>query len=86
MPGFAVLTMGESWHNNHHAFPDSARLGLGRHEWDLGWLVLGALRRMGLIWDVATPETLPPRPERVELAPSTAAKESRVESTSRRAR
>lgn len=69
VPGFALLTMGESWHNNHHAFPDSARLGLGRREWDPGWLVLRVLRRLGLIWEVATPETLPARPERVAFAP-----------------
>lgn len=68
VPGFALLTMGESWHNNHHAFPESARLGLERGEWDAGWFVLGILRRAGLVWDVQTPETLPERKERVELA------------------
>jgi len=28
IPGIGLLTMGEGWHNNHHAFPGSARLGL----------------------------------------------------------
>ena len=65
--GFALLTMGESWHNNHHAYPESARLGLKRGEWDLGWLVLRALERVGLAWNLATPETLPLRPDRVAL-------------------
>jgi stearoyl-CoA desaturase (delta-9 desaturase) len=66
-PGFALLTMGESWHNNHHAFPESARLGLGRGEWDVGWWVLRGLARVGLVTKVATPETLPARPERTPL-------------------
>ena len=28
LPGFGLLTLGECWHNNHHAFPESARIGL----------------------------------------------------------
>ncbi|HUQ09160.1 MAG TPA: acyl-CoA desaturase, partial [Steroidobacteraceae bacterium] len=45
----SLLTMGESWHNNHHAFPGSARLGLHEGEWDPGWWVLCALARVGLV-------------------------------------
>lgn len=33
----SLLTMGESWHNNHHAYPGSAKLGLYPGEWDPGW-------------------------------------------------
>lgn len=69
--GLALLTMGENWHNNHHAYPESARLGVRPGEWDPGWLVLGLLRRVGLVWSVQTPETLPARTERIELAPGT---------------
>jgi fatty-acid desaturase len=69
VPGFALLTMGESWHNNHHAYPESARLGLKPGEWDPGWFVLRLLARAGLVWNVATPETLPPRKERIAIAP-----------------
>ena len=65
--GFALLTMGESWHNNHHAYPESARLGLKSNEWDFGWWVLRLLQRIGLVWNVATPETLPARRERITL-------------------
>lgn len=68
--GFALLTMGENWHNNHHAYPDSARLGLKPGEWDLGWLVLRGFERAGLAWNLATPEKLPARAERVELPPA----------------
>lgn len=65
--GFALLTMGESWHNNHHAYPESARLGLTADQWDLGWLVLQGLGRCGLVWNIATPKTLPERKERIEM-------------------
>ena len=37
---FGFVTMGEAWHNNHHAFPSSARLGLHAGETDPGWWVL----------------------------------------------
>jgi stearoyl-CoA desaturase (delta-9 desaturase) len=65
--GFSLLTMGENWHNNHHAFPESSRLGLKRGEWDPGWLALKIFARCGWVWNLATPETLPPRAERVEI-------------------
>jgi stearoyl-CoA desaturase (delta-9 desaturase) len=44
----AVLTFGEGWHNNHHAFPRSARHGLRRTEVDLSWAVIRALERLRL--------------------------------------
>jgi stearoyl-CoA desaturase (Delta-9 desaturase) len=48
----ALLTMGESWHNNHHAFPTSARHGLRRWELDGSGAVIWALEKLGLAWDV----------------------------------
>jgi stearoyl-CoA desaturase (Delta-9 desaturase) len=48
----APLSFGESWHNNHHAFPRSASHGLRWWELDLGSLVIRALRRLGLAWNV----------------------------------
>jgi stearoyl-CoA desaturase (Delta-9 desaturase) len=33
----ALLVFGEGWHNNHHAFPASARHGLNRFQWDVSW-------------------------------------------------
>ena len=59
----SLLTIGESWHNNHHAFPGSARLGLFAGEWDPGWWVLMVLRAIGLVWNVRLPAALPPRVE-----------------------
>ncbi len=48
----APLSFGESWHNNHHAFPTSAFHGLRRWEVDPSALVIRALEAAGLVWDV----------------------------------
>ena len=48
----ALLTFGEGWHNNHHAHPTSARHGLAWYELDMNWIVISALRAVGLVWDV----------------------------------
>ena len=48
----AAITMGESWHNNHHAFPTSARHGLTWWQLDPGAWVISALERTRLAWDV----------------------------------
>jgi stearoyl-CoA desaturase (delta-9 desaturase) len=66
----SLLTMGECWHNNHHAFPGSARLGLMPGEWDPGWWVLQLLVRLGLAWDIRLPTDLPYRPELLLLEPT----------------
>jgi fatty-acid desaturase len=62
----SYLTMGESWHNNHHAFPGSARLGLYQNQPDPGWTVLNALGNLGLVWNIVLPGDLP---ERTNLRP-----------------
>jgi stearoyl-CoA desaturase (delta-9 desaturase) len=48
----APLAFGESWHNNHHAFPTSAFYGLRRRELDPGGLLIRSLERLGLVWNV----------------------------------
>ena len=48
----ALPTFGESWHNNHHAFPRSAFHGMRWTQIDPGGLVIRALERTGLAWDV----------------------------------
>jgi stearoyl-CoA desaturase (delta-9 desaturase) len=50
----SIPTFGEAWHNNHHAFPTSARHGLNWRQPDLSALVIGAMARIGLAWDVVS--------------------------------
>jgi stearoyl-CoA desaturase (Delta-9 desaturase) len=54
----ALLSLGESWHHNHHAFPRSAYHGLRWWEVDLSGLIISAMERVGLAWNVVriTPE------------------------------
>lgn len=63
VPWAAIPTMGEAWHNNHHAFPGSARIGLypGQHDW--GYVFIRLLERLGLAWNVILPNDLPERHE-----------------------
>jgi len=56
--GFGMITFGECWHNNHHAFPGSAKLGLEHNQADPGWLVLMVFKKLGLIWNIKTPDNL----------------------------
>jgi stearoyl-CoA desaturase (delta-9 desaturase) len=51
----ALLVFGEGWHNNHHAFPASARHGLHRWQIDVSWWVIRGLEKLGLVWDVKCP-------------------------------
>ncbi len=52
---FGVLAFGEGWHNNHHAFPTSARHGLRWWQLDLSYLVIRTLVLLGLAWNVKLP-------------------------------
>ena len=54
----SLPTLGEAWHNNHHAFPTSARHGLRWWQLDPSAWVIAGLERCGLVWDVVrvTPE------------------------------
>ncbi|PSJ43057.1 acyl-CoA desaturase [Allosphingosinicella deserti] len=58
VPWAAIPTMGEAWHNNHHAFPGSARIGLypGQSDWGYAFILL--LQHLGLAWSIRTPDTL----------------------------
>jgi len=62
VPWAAIATMGEAWHNNHHAYPGSARIGLYPGQWDFGWDFILVLKHLGLAWNIRTPQTLPARP------------------------
>jgi fatty-acid desaturase len=52
----SLLTFGESWHGNHHAFPGSARLGVEEGQFDPGWWLVKSLAFLGLAWDIKEPE------------------------------
>jgi stearoyl-CoA desaturase (delta-9 desaturase) len=52
----AILTYGEGWHNNHHAFPKSAKAGLNWWEFDPTWAVIRFLQVLGLANKVYLPE------------------------------
>jgi fatty-acid desaturase len=58
-PWVAALTFGEGWHNNHHAFPHSARQGFGR-QIDLTWQHIKLMRRLGLATRVRLPRAAAP--------------------------
>lgn len=54
-PIFGVLALGEGWHNNHHAFPTSARHGLRWWQFDLSYIVIRAMEMLRLARRVRVP-------------------------------
>ncbi len=52
---FGIFSWGEGWHNNHHAFPTSARHGLQWWQLDISWMVIRAMQALGLVWKVRRP-------------------------------
>ncbi|WP_209348069.1 acyl-CoA desaturase [Pontixanthobacter sp. CEM42] len=61
VPWAGFITMGEAWHNNHHAYPGSAKIGLKHGQSDLGYRFIAVLERIGLAWDVCLPGAMPER-------------------------
>ena len=61
----AVLSLGESWHHNHHAFPRSAFHGLRWYELDLSGMLILAMQRTGLAWNVVR---IAPERQRARMA------------------
>jgi stearoyl-CoA desaturase (delta-9 desaturase) len=55
LPGCGLFTMGECWHNNHHAFPESARIGLAPGQHDPAWWVIRAFEHIGWATRVGLP-------------------------------
>ena len=54
-PVMGILAFGEGWHNNHHAFPASARHGLKWWQFDASWIVIRTLALVGLAKKVRVP-------------------------------
>jgi stearoyl-CoA desaturase (Delta-9 desaturase) len=64
----SLLSFGEAWHNNHHAFPTSAAHGMRWWEIDIASMVIRGLEGVGLAWDVVRID--PARQQRKLLAES----------------
>ncbi len=58
IPGLGLLTYGECWHNNHHAFPKSARIGLEPGQADPAWRFIQLLALLGLAQNVGKPRSI----------------------------
>ena len=69
VPWAAIPSMGECWHNNHHAFPASACHGLYPGQLDLGFEFVRLLEKLGLAWNIKVPEALPVRPGITPITP-----------------
>ncbi|MFQ5715899.1 MAG: acyl-CoA desaturase [Nitrospinales bacterium] len=54
-----ILAFGEGWHNNHHAYPRSARHGLRPWEIDMTWMAICLLRKLGLAKDIRVAQLEP---------------------------
>lgn len=54
---FGLLTLGESWHHNHHSFPESPSFGLAWYRLDPGYWLIRTLAACGLAWDLKVPST-----------------------------
>jgi stearoyl-CoA desaturase (delta-9 desaturase) len=54
---WGIIIGGEELHNNHHTYPTSAKLSVKPYEFDIGWLYISILQRLGL----ATVKKLPPK-------------------------
>lgn len=55
----ALVTYGEGWHNNHHAFQYSARHGLQWWEIDVTWMIINTLQKLRLATGVKLPKVKP---------------------------
>ena len=66
----SVFSLGEAWHNNHHAFPTSAVHGLRRWQPDPSAFVIGTLEKTGLAWNVVR---ISPERQQSKAAPSASA-------------
>jgi fatty-acid desaturase len=71
MNRMGFMTFGECWHNNHHAFPESARIGLEKGQFDPGWLVIQGLNRCGLISRLGLPRPDHERDDLTRIYPNT---------------
>jgi fatty-acid desaturase len=67
--GLGLVTFGENWHGNHHAFPHSARLGVEPGQVDPGFWFIRTLEWLGLASAIRLPDSEPPRAGLVRVEP-----------------
>ncbi|WP_375403147.1 acyl-CoA desaturase [uncultured Sphingomonas sp.] len=67
--GMGLLTYGECWHNNHHAFPESARIGLEPGQTDPAWRLIRLFECSGLVRNVGHPRARHEREDLIDAPP-----------------
>jgi stearoyl-CoA desaturase (delta-9 desaturase) len=70
LPGLGLITFGENWHGNHHAFPHSAKLGIEPGQLDPGYYFIRAMEWFGIAWDIKTPASEPARQGLMRMDPT----------------
>ena len=70
-PGLGLIAYGECWHNNHHAFPESARIGIEPGQADPGWWLIRLMERAGVAHNVGRPRAMA---KREDLLPANGAR------------
>lgn len=70
--GLGLITFGENWHGNHHAFPHSAQLGIEEGQHDPGFLFIKTMAKLGIATHLKTPTSAPARPDLVRVNDQTA--------------
>jgi stearoyl-CoA desaturase (delta-9 desaturase) len=66
----AIVSYGEGWHNNHHAYPRMAKHGHRWWEIDTTWMAICVLRKLGLVWDVVDYKNAAEKRSRAKAAAS----------------
>ena len=67
IPGLGIITYGECWHNNHHAFPESARIGIERRQCDPAWRFIQVLNLIGWASNIGLPRSGSSREDLIKI-------------------
>lgn len=57
----SLITLGDNWHNNHHAYPGCARSGFKWWEVDVAWMTVSLMKALGLVTNVNDRFSLAPK-------------------------
>ena len=68
VPGLGLISCGECWHSNHHAFPESAQIGLEPGQFDPSWQIIRLLGKTGLVYNIGLPRSSDLRDDLVSRA------------------